>query len=216
MKRFFIIYLLGLLSLTACNREIEPQSIAGYITEGSNSTMILITHPDSVAPMKILLHEDTKFSGGAPIVGNIAEVVYQPSEEEDIIPTALSIAADKTYPQALGKWESRNERSLDIAIELLPYGKIAQSEPSDILTYTSWHLTGNEDIIELCGTLSLPAERPKKDKKVKKGDEIDTLVLPTRRLRSFCVTAKLGFENNNKMMTITTDNGRKSKLHFVE
>lgn len=216
MKRYIIIYIIGLLSLAACQREVEPQSIAGYISEGSTQNTILITHPDSLRPIKISIQEDTQFSGGAPIVGNIAEVVYLPTLDTESTPSALSITANKTYPQALGRWESRNERSIDIEIELLPYGKIVQSAPSEILTYTSWHLTSEDDIIELCGTLSLPPEKPKKEKGSKKRIEADTTIIPTRRIRSFRVSAKLGFENNNKVMTITTDKGRKSKLHFVE
>lgn len=216
MKHHVLIFTISILSLIGCHREIESQAIAGYISEGSDLNTIMITHPDSITPLKIAIQEETQFNGGAPIVGNIAEVVYLPAEEDGSLPTAVSVTADKTFPQALGKWESRNERNLDIEIELLPYGKIIQTAPSDILTYTSWHLTNDENIIELCGRLSLPAEKPKKDKKVKKSNDADTVTLPTRRIRSFRVAAKLGFENNNKVMTITTDNGRKSKLHFVE
>ncbi|MBQ5664382.1 MAG: hypothetical protein IIV41_00770, partial [Akkermansia sp.] len=80
----------------------------------------IINHPDSITPLKIAIQEETQFNGGAPIVGNIAEVVYLPAEEDGSLPTAVSVTADKTFPQALGKWESRNERNLDIEIELLP------------------------------------------------------------------------------------------------
>lgn len=177
---------------------------------------MLINHPDSTTPFRIILQEETEYSGGTPIVGNIAEVVYLPATEDNPLPTALSVNADKTIPQALGKWINRDNKRLEISIELLPYGRIVQSEPTGILTYTSWHLTGEEDIIELCGTLSLPPERPKKEKKQKKIIASDSVVPPARRLRSFRVTAELGFDNNNKVMTITTNNGQKSKLHFVE
>lgn len=216
MKHYITIYIIGLAALVGCHREIEPQVIAGYISEGSQSTAIIITHPDSLSPLRIIINEDTQFSGGAPIIGNIAEVVYLPADEDQMLPTAVSVTADKTYPQALGRWESRDERNLDIAIELLPYGRIEQSAPSEILTYTSWHLTDNEDIIELCGTLSLPPERPKKGEKPKVKGDSAAIIPPARRIRSFRVAAKLGFENNNKVMTITTDKGRKSKLHFIE
>lgn len=202
--------------LSACHRAIEPQVIAGYIAQGSGKSLILINHPDSTSPFRIILQEDTEYSGGVPIVGNLAEVIYLPATEENPLPIALSVTADKTYPQALGKWVNRDNRRLEIAIELLPYGHIEQSEPSDILTYTSWHLTDQEDIIELCGTLSLPPERSKKEKKINSSNDTDSIVAPQRRLRSFRVTAELLFENNNKVMIITTDKGQKSKLHFVE
>lgn len=216
MKQHFIIYLFGLLLLTSCQREIEPTTIVGYIAQGSTPEFIVIEHPDSLAPTYIAISENTSFSGGSPIIGNIAEVVYLPSESDEVANIAVSIAADKTFPQALGRWMSRDDRRLKVAIELQPDGKIVQSEPSDILRYTSWHLTGEDDIIELCGTLSLPPEPPKKDKKTKKVAETDTILPPARRIRAFRVKAEIGFDNNNKVMVITSPKGRKSKLYWVE
>lgn len=214
-KSLLIIYGLAAMVATACRSDVEPVVVTGYIAAGSDDTAIIISHPDSLLPVRIAITDATTISGGELVAGNIAEVIYVPTEEKKgvVLPKALQITADKTFPRALGRWASREDQRPKIDIELLADGTIKQFSPTDILTYSSWRLTGEEDMIELRGTLSLPPERKKEKKKTASDAE---LTPPSRRLKSFCVTAEIGIDGNRRTLIITSTKSRKAKLYFVE
>lgn len=217
MKRVcLIIYVLLSLVIASCKSSVENVVIAGYITAGSDETAIIITHPDSTLPTRIALTESTTFLGGDIVVGNIAEVIYIPNQPRDVVlPKALQVTADKTFPRAIGRWASRETHRPRINIELLNDGSIAQTSPEETLTYTNWQLTGEENVIKLYGTLSLPPVKSKKEKSKKTASD-EEVAPPPRRLMSFCVTAEIGAEGDRRTLTITSSKGSKSKLYFIE
>ena len=76
-----------ILSLS-CRKQQEPQSIAGYIIDTTNSNQIILFVPDSIpAERSYVVDDNTLFSGGTVMEGNIAE--------------AESIMADLTEPISL-------------------------------------------------------------------------------------------------------------------
>ena len=201
----------------ACREHVEPRYIAGYITATSD-TQITLSVPDSIAPGFVFaIDENTSLDEGAYFEGNIAEVEYMPATEEGERPLALDVTTDSTYPHMLGRWHTDKDDKLQIDIVLQSHGKVLQVAPTEILQFTHWQLTGVEDEITLHGTLSLPPIKNPEEKKNKKdNDEFESA--PSRRTMNFCATARLaddeeGNTEQHKVLIITTDNGRKSKLY---
>jgi hypothetical protein len=92
-----------------------------------------------------------------------------------------------------------------------------QHEPQQALRFTSWQLAGEENRITLYGTMSLPPEF-NKEKKDKKEEEI---TIPTRRERSFSISATLTKQSDSntesrQVLVLRTENGRESKLYKQE
>lgn len=201
----------------ACRKHVEPQYITGYITT-INDTEIILEVPDSISSKQVFaIDENTMRDEGAYYEGNIAEVEYMPATEEGERPLALDITTDPTYPRMLGRWHTDKDDKLQIDIILQAHGKVLQVAPTEILQFTRWQLTGVEDEITLHGTLSLPPIKNPEEKKNKKdNDELESA--PSRRTMNFCATARLtdddeGNTEQHKVLIITTDNGRKSKLY---
>ena len=201
----------------ACRKHTEPQYIAGYITAVSG-TQITLDVPDSIPSERLFAIDDnTICDENSYYEGNIAEVLYNINEEENEHPTVISITADPTYPRMLGRWQTDKDDKLQIDIVLQTHGKILQVAPSDILHLHSWQLTGNEDEITLHGTLSLP---PVKNRDKKKEQESNNEIRTTleRRTMHFSATARLaddeeGNTEQHKVLIVTTDKGRRSKLY---
>lgn len=201
-----------ILSLS-CRKQQEPQSIAGYIIDTTNSNQIILFVPDSIpAERSYVVDNNTLFSGGTVMEGNIAEVIFLPSDDETL-PVAQSVTADVTYPRIIGRWTTDKDDELQIDILLRPHGKITQRQPSSTLIFESWQLTGEENIITLHGSLSLPPVKVD-SKKIK----ADSVVIPTRQDKRFSVQAELAYDEEgnteqHKVLIITTDKGRTSKLY---
>lgn len=213
MTRHIALYLTALLLATACGSDAKIDSMTGYITLDTLSSTIAVREPDSTAVVVFAITEHTQLCGGALLEGNLAEVVYSDSQEKGVLPQAISITADKTFPQALGRWATRRSDTLHIDIELLPDGRIQQHAPADILTYTRWRLTAEEDIIELCGTLWLPSPSDKKQQKTEKKEAAH----PTKRLPyNFRVKAQTDIDGDRRVLTILTSKNRKARLYKEE
>ena len=91
-----------ILSLS-CRKQQEPQSIAGYIIDTTNSNQIILFVPDNIpAERSYVVDDNTLFSGGTVMEGNIAEVIFLPSDDETL-PVAQSVTADVTYPRIIGR-----------------------------------------------------------------------------------------------------------------
>lgn len=201
-----------ILSLS-CRKQQEPQSIAGYIIDTTNSNQIILFVPDSIpAERSYVVDDNTLFSGGTVMEGNIAEVIYLPSDDETL-PVAQSVTADVTYPRIIGRWTTDKDDELQIDLELQPHGKIEQRRPDTVISFESWQLTGEENTITLHGSLSLPPVKVD-SKKIK----ADSVVIPTRQDKRFSVQAKLAYDEEgnteqHKVLIITTDKGRTSKLY---
>ena len=201
-----------ILSLS-CRKQQEPQSIAGYIIDTTNSNQIILFVPDSIpAERSYVVDDNTLFSGGTVMEGNIAEVIFLPSDDETL-PIAQSVTADVTYPRIIGRWTTDKDDELQIDLELQPHGKIEQRRPDTVISFESWQLTGEENIITLHGSLSLPPVK-EDSKKIK----ADSVVIPTRQDKRFSVQAKLAYDEEgnteqHKVLIITTDKGRTSKLY---
>lgn len=201
-----------ILSLS-CRKQQEPQSIAGYIIDTTNSNQIILFVPDSIpAERSYVVDDNTLFSGGTVMEGNIAEVIFLPSDDETL-PVAQSVTADVTYPRIIGRWTTDKDDELQIDLELQPHGKIEQRRPDTVISFESWQLTGEENIITLHGSLSLPPVKVD-SKKIK----ADSVVIPTRQDKRFSVQAELAYDEEgnteqHKVLIITTDNGRTSKLY---
>ena len=213
MKLRVAIYtLMAILSLS-CRKQQEPQSIAGYIIDTTNSNQIILFVPDSIpAERSYVVDDNTLFSGGTVMEGNIAEVIYLPSDDETL-PVAQSVTADVTYPRIIGRWTTDKDDELQIDLELQPHGKIEQRRPDTVISFESWQLTGEENIITLHGSLSLPPVKVD-SKKIK----ADSVVIPTRQDKRFSVQAELAYDEEgnteqHKVLIITTDKGRTSKLY---
>ena len=221
MKLRLSIYIALLLLCLSCSKPIEPQSIAGYVTSVADNGTITINSPDSIpAKRSYLVDDNTMRDEGAFVEGNIIEIIYQPATEEGELPRVISITSDATYPRMIGRWRTDKDDKLQIELALQPYGRILQTFPTDILQFNSWQLTGNENEITLHGTLSLPPkQRDKKDKEKQKTEQdSEELIAPQRRTMHFCATAQLadddeGNTEQHKVLIITTDKGRKSKLY---
>lgn len=201
-----------ILSLS-CRKQQEPQSIAGYIIDTTNSNQIILFVPDSIpAERSYVVDDNTLFSGGTVMEGNIAEVIYLPSDDETL-PVAQSVMADVTYPRIIGRWTTDKDDELQIDLELQPHGKIEQRRPNTVISFESWQLTGEENTITLHGSLSLPPVKVD-SKKIK----ADSVVIPTRQDKRFSVQAELAYDEEgnteqHKVLIITTDKGRTSKLY---
>ena len=151
------------------------------------------------------------------VEGNIAEIIYMPTQKEGELPLALTITTDETYPKTLGRWTTEGKVPLQVDIELEPRGRITQHEPQQALRFTSWQLSGEENKITLYGTISLPPDYSK-DKNDKK-EEAQTL--PTRRERSFSISATLTKQSDSNtesrmVLILRTESGRESKLYKQE
>ena len=201
-----------ILSLS-CRKQQESQSIAGYIIDTTNSNQIILFVPDSIpAERSYVVDDNTLFSGGTVMEGNIAEVIFLPSDDETL-PVAQSVTADVTYPRIIGRWTTDKDDELQIDLELQPHGKIEQRRPDTVISFESWQLTGEENIITLHGSLSLPPVKVD-SKKIK----ADSVVIPTRQDKRFSVQAELAYDEEgnteqHKVLIITTDKGRTSKLY---
>lgn len=201
-----------ILSLS-CRKQQEPQSIAGYIIDTTNSNQIILFVPDSIpAERSYVVDDNTLFSGGTVMEGNIAEVIFLPSDDETL-PIAQSVTADVTYPRIIGRWTTDKDDELQIDLELQPHGKIEQRRPDTVISFESWQLTGEENTITLHGSLSLPPVKVD-SKKIK----ADSVVIPTRQDKRFSVQAELAYDEEgnteqHKVLLITTDKGRTSKLY---
>lgn len=201
-----------ILSLS-CRKQQEPQSIAGYIIDTTNSNQIILFVPDSIpAERSYVVDDNTLFSGGTVMEGNIAEVIYLPSDDETL-PVAQSVTADVTYPRIIGRWTTDKDDELQIDLVLQPHGKIEQRRPDTVISFESWQLTGEENTITLHGSLSLPPVKVD-SKKIK----ADSVVIPTRQDKRFSVQAELAYDEEgnteqHKVLIITTDKGRTSKLY---
>lgn len=215
MKRYIYIIIVALLA--SCKEHIEPQSVAGYIVETNNSNEIVLNIPDSIpAVRRYAVDDNTLFSGGSVVEGNIAEVIYMPSDDESL-PVAQSVTADATYPRFLGQWISDKSSPLRIDILLEPRGRVVQNAPDKTLTFECWQLTGEENTITLHGTISLPPQNTVKDKKNRDEDD-PTLEIPTRQTKRFSVRAHLAYDEEgnsaqHKAMIIRNDKGQESKLY---
>ena len=203
---------MAILSLS-CRKQQEPQSIAGYIIDTTNSNQIILFVPDSIpAERSYVVDDNTLFSGGTVMEGNIAEVIFLPSDDETL-PVAQSVTADVTYPRIIGRWTTDKDDELQIDLELQPHGKIEQRRPDTVIRFESWQLTGEENTITLHGSLSLPPVKVD-SKKIK----ADSVVIPTRQDKRFSVQAELAYDEEgnteqHKVLIITTDKGRTSKLY---
>ena len=201
-----------ILSLS-CRKQQEPQSIAGYIIDTTNSNQIILFVPDSIpAERSYVVDDNTLFSGGTVMEGNIAEVIFLPSDDETL-PVAQSVTADVTYPRIIGRWTTDKDDELQIDLELQPHGKIEQRRPDTVISFESWQLTGEENTITLHGSLSIPPVKVD-SKKI----QADSVVIPTRQDKRFSVQAELAYDEegnteHHKVLIITTDKGRTSKLY---
>ena len=213
MKLRVAIYALMVILSLSCRKQQEPQSIAGYIIDTTNSNQIILFVPDSIpAERSYVVDDNTLFSGGTVMEGNIAEVIYLPSDDETL-PVAQSVTADVTYPRIIGRWTTDKDDELQIDLELQPHGKIEQRRPDTVISFESWQLTGEENTITLHGSLSLPPVKVD-SKKIK----ADSVVIPTRQDKRFSVQAELAYDEEgnteqHKVLIITTDKGRTSKLY---
>ena len=200
------------LALTcACHREQPPQYIAGFISEVSLGQYIVIDSMGSGFTKHFIVDENTQYQESGLIEGNVAEVMYIPTEEEQT-PAAINITTDDTYPKVLGRWSTTDGEKMPIEIELLTRGKIRQHTPEAILEYTSWQLLAKEDTIRLIGRLSLPpiVEKNKKKEKDKESEEVQPA---PRREQAFTATAVVGTEGDIRTLTLITDKGTKSTLY---
>lgn len=213
MKFRVTLYTLMVILSLSCRKQQEPQSIAGYIIDTTNSNQIILFVPDSIpAERSYVVDDNTLFSGGTVMEGNIAEVIFLPSDDETL-PVAQSVTADVTYPRIIGRWTTDKDDELQIDLELQPHGKIEQRRPDTVISFESWQLTGEENIITLHGSLSLPPVKVD-SKKIK----ADSVVIPTRQDKRFSVQAELAYDEEgnteqHKVLIITTDKGRTSKLY---
>ena len=213
MKFRVAIYTLMVILSLSCRKQQEPQSIAGYIIDTTNSNKIILFVPDSIpAERSYVVDDNTLFSGGTVMEGNIAEVIFLPSDDETL-PVAQSVTADVTYPRIIGRWTTDKDDELQIDLELQPHGKIEQRRPDTVISFESWQLTGEENTITLHGSLSLPPVKVD-SKKIK----ADSVIIPTRQDKRFSVQAELAYDEEgnteqHKVLIITTDKGRTSKLY---
>lgn len=204
-------------TLISCRQtEVEPMIAAGYIESAMPEESIIIKG-DTIGVRHFAIDEQTIFEGGEMVEGNIAEIIYMPTQEEDELPLALTITADETYPKALGRWATEGKVPLQVDIELLPHGRIAQNEPQQAMQFTSWQLSGEKNKITLYGIISLPPEY-NKEKRDKKEEAITT---PTRRERSFSISATIAKQADSNtesrmVLVLRTDSGRESKLYKQE
>ncbi len=215
--RFYTTIIAITLTLFLCScreAEVEPMIAAGYI-EATTSAESITIKGDTIGVREFVIDEHTAIEGGEMIEGNIAEIIYLPTEEGHL-PQAMTITADETYPKALGRWATEPKAALQVDIELQPRGRVLQHEPQQTLQFTSWQLSGRDNEIIIYGTMSLPPEYKKSEKSKEKKN--DTPALPQRREYSFSITATLTKQvdsntESRPMMILRTENGRESKLY---
>ena len=212
LKIYF--YAIALALTCACHREQPPQYIAGFIIEIESEQLIAIDSMGSGIIHRFTIDENTQRQSSGLIEGNVAEVMYIPSEDEQT-PTAISITTDDTYPKVLGRWGTPDGEKMPIEIELLTRGKIRQHTPEAILEYTSWQLLAKEDTIRLIGRLSLPPII-EKDKKMEKDKESEEVQPAPRREQAFTTIAVVGTEGDRRTLTLITNKGTKSTLYKKE
>lgn len=202
---------------TGCRKHVEPQYIAGYIAAISD-TEIRLDVPDSIPSERVFVIDDnTTYDESTFYEGNIAEVMYLPADTESEQPIATNIISDPTYPHMLGRWHTDKDDKLQIDIVLQSHGKILQIAPTEVLQFSNWQLTGIEDQITLHGTLALP-QAQEQEKTKSKDDNNELATSPTRHTMHFSATAKLSYDEEgnteqHKVLIVTTDKGRKSKLY---
>ena len=211
--RHFIYALLTLL-LASCRTPVEPQIVAGYIVSTPSSEQITI-EGDTIGVRTFNISDETIIEGGVLVEGNIAEIIFTPTDEEGTLPYASLITTDRTYSQALGRWATDKGAQLEIDIELQPHGRVAQSLPDKVMQFERWQITGTEDEIALYGTLSLPPDWSAYNEARKKDKDTP---LPERRARRFSIVATLDKESDSntesRRVLIFKNNGRESKLYF--
>lgn len=212
LKIYF--YAVALALTCACHREQPPQYIAGFISEIESEQLIAIDSMGSGIIHRFTIDENTQRQSSGLIEGNVAEVMYIPTEEEQT-PAAISITTDDTYPKVLGRWSTLDSEKMPIEIELLTRGKIRQHTPEAILEYTSWQLLAKEDTIRLIGRLSLPpiVEKEKDNKKEKESEEVQPA---PRREQAFTTIAVVATEGDRRTLTLITNKGTKSTLYKKE
>ena len=212
LKIYF--YAIALALICACHREQPPQYIAGFISEIESEQLIAIDSMGSGIIHRFTIDENTQRQSSGLIEGNVAEVMYIPTEEEQT-PAAINITTDDTYPKVLGRWSTLDSEKMPIEIELLTRGKIRQHTPEAILEYTSWQLLAKEDTIRLIGRLSLPpiVEKNKKKEKDKESEEVQPA---PRREQAFTTIAVVGTEGDRRTLTLITNKGTKSTLYKRE
>jgi hypothetical protein len=185
--------------------------VAGYILSTERDKQITLCIPDGTPTEQTFqLGDNTACDEEIYFKGNIAEVCFLPAEDEDELPHAISITADATYPRVIGRWRTDKDDKLQIDITLQPHGRIFQVSPDGILQFNTWQLTGTENEITMHGTLSLP---PTKGDKAEGKDYSNE-----RRTKHFSVRARLaddeeGNTEQHKVLIITNDKGRKSRLY---
>lgn len=212
LKIYF--YAIALALTCACHREQPPQYIAGFISEIESEQLIAIDSMGSGIILRFTIDENTQYQSSGLIEGNVAEVMYIPTEEEQT-PAAINITTDDTYPKVLGRWGTPDGEKMPIEIELLTRGKIRQHTPEAILEYTSWQLLAKEDTIRLIGRLSLPpiVEKEKDNKKEKESEEVQPA---PRREQAFTTIAVVATEGDRRTLTLITNKGTKSTLYKKE
>ena len=214
-RRIATYSLLALLSI-ACREQVEPQIVAGYIVGDATEEQITIEN-DTLPATTYRLTEQTIIEGGALTEGNIAEIIFLPTEESSAQPYAERVTADRTYPQALGRWTTDKNASLKIDIELLPHGNITHHSPYEVLRFERWQITDRENEIVLYGTLSLPPDWSAYNEARKWNKDVP---LPERRIRRFSIVATLDKETDNntesrRVMIFNTDN-KEARLYFQQ
>lgn len=216
MKITKIVLLSVAFALTcACKREQEPQYIAGFISKIESEQFITIDSMGSGIIKRFTIDENTQRQTSALVEGNVAEIMYIPTEEEQT-PIAISVTTDDTYPKVLGRWTTPEGDKTPIDIELLTRGRIHQHLPEGVLEYTAWQLMAKEDTIRLIGRLSLPpiVEKEKKKEKTEKGKE--EIQPAPRREQAFTTIAVVGTESDRRTLTIINNKGQKSTLYKKE
>ena len=212
LKIYF--YAIALALICACHREQPPQYIAGFISEVSLGQYIVIDSMGSGFTKHFIVDENTQYQESGLINGNVAEVMYIPTDEEQAL-TAVTITTDDTYSKVLGRWTTLEGERIPIDIELLTRGRIKQYSPEGILEYTSWQLSAKEDTIRLIGRLSLPPIVEKEKKKAKPEDDKEPQPAP-RREQAFTTIAVVGTEGDRRTLTLITNKGTKSTLYKKE
>lgn len=220
--RFRILLLaLATASFCACHREQVPQYVTGFIDNLSPEGAIVIDSMGSGHTIGFVIDENTTYEESGLIEGNIAEIMYLPTEDE-ATPAAISITTNYTYPKVLGRWTTLEGEKLPIEIELHSRGRISQLSPEGVLEYTSWQLLPKKDTICLIGRVSLPPEvsakkREEKSEKKAADDENEQELQPApRREQAFSAVAVVGVDSDRRTLTIITNKGATSKLYKRE
>ena len=194
-------YIFLLVSLLACSSPIPYCRVVGYVDEGGNDSLLIVrTVSEEHKTLFFNLSDKTLVDRENLIEGNIVEVEY-------LAPTtavkydASVVSASPTYRRALGLWQSPKGKGLKISIELLPYGRIKQSVPDDILLFKHWQLTPMESEIELIGEVAMPIMAPlSTDEAAPTKEEI-----VGREIKSFRTRVSLSCEEEQEVMLFHND-----------